>query len=133
GKLFPFAFITIACGAISGFHSLVASGTTPKMIARESDARLIGYGGMLMESFVGVMAMIAACTLEPGVYFAMNTTPAALAHASQVLGQAGAVVTPAVMHDQGGDETGPAEHLGGVGERRGGGDQRERTIRRPQL
>src|SRR2546427_517139 len=99
GKLFPFAFITIACGAISGFHSLVASGTTPKMIARESDACLIGYGGMLMESFVGVMAMIAACTLDPGVYFAMNTTPAALAHASQVLGQAGFVVTPEVMHD----------------------------------
>src|SRR5881392_691446 len=97
GKLFPFAFITIACGAISGFHSLVASGTTPKMIARESDARLIGYGGMLMESFVGVMAMIAACTLDPGVYFAMNTTPAALAQASQVLGQAGFVVTPDVM------------------------------------
>jgi carbon starvation protein len=97
GKLFPFAFITIACGAISGFHSLVASGTTPKMIARESDARLIGYGGMLMESFVGVMAMIAACTLDPGVYFAMNTTPAALAQASQALGQAGFVVTPEAM------------------------------------
>ncbi len=97
GKLFPFAFITIACGAISGFHSLVASGTTPKMIARESDARFIGYGGMLMESFVGVMAMIAACTLDPGVYFAMNTTPAALAQASQVLGQAGFVVTPETM------------------------------------
>src|SRR2546427_10792700 len=77
GKLFPFAFITIACGAISGFHSLVASGTTPKMIARESDARPIAYGGMLMESFVGVLAMIAACTLDPGVYFAMKTTPAA--------------------------------------------------------
>src|SRR5216684_2778500 len=99
GKLFPFAFITIACGAISGFHSLVASGTTPKMIARESDARFIGYGGMLMESFVGVMAMIAACTLDPGVYFAMNTTPAALAQASQVLGQAGFVVTPDVMSE----------------------------------
>src|SRR6058998_2573735 len=97
GKLFPFAFITIACGAISGFHSLVASGTTPKMIARESDARLIGYGGMLMESFVGVMAMIAACTLDPGVYFAMNTTPAALAQASHVLGTAGFVVTPEAM------------------------------------
>jgi carbon starvation protein len=97
GKLFPFAFITIACGAISGFHSLVASGTTPKMIARESDARMIGYGGMLMESFVGVMAMIAACTLDPGVYFAMNTTPAALAQASQTLGQAGFVVTPETM------------------------------------
>ncbi len=97
GKLFPFAFITIACGAISGFHSLVASGTTPKMIARESDARLIGYGGMLMESFVGVMAMIAACTLDPGVYFAMNTTPAALAQAQAALSQAGFVVTPETM------------------------------------
>src|SRR6059036_1000663 len=97
GKLFPFAFITIACGAVSGFHSLVASGTTPKIIARETDARFIGYGGMLMESFVGVMAMIAACTLDPGIYFAMNTTPAALAQASQVLGQAGFVVTPDVM------------------------------------
>src|SRR5437879_862940 len=98
GKLFPFAFVTIACGAISGFHSLVASGTTPKMIARESDARFIGYGGMLMESFVGVMAMIAACTLDPGVYFAMNTTPTGLAQASQVLSQAGFVVTPDIMH-----------------------------------
>src|SRR2546422_9349892 len=97
GKLFPFAFITIACGAISGFHSLVASGTTPKMLARERDARLIGYGGMLMESFVGVMAMIPACTLDPGVYFAMNTTPAALAQASHVLGTAGVVVTPDPM------------------------------------
>jgi len=97
GKLFPFAFITIACGAISGFHSLVASGTTPKMITRETDARMIGYGGMLMESFVGIMAMIAACTLDPGVYFAMNTTPAALAGASDVLTQAGFVVTPDYM------------------------------------
>ena len=97
GKLFPFAFITIACGAISGFHSLVASGTTPKMITRETDARMIGYGGMVMESFVGVMAMIAACTLDPGVYFAMNTTPQALAGASTVLNQAGFVVTPDYM------------------------------------
>jgi len=97
GKLFPFAFITIACGAISGFHSLVASGTTPKMIQREGDARMIGYGGMLMESFVGVMALIAACTLDPGVYFAMNTTPAALAQASAALSQAGFVVTPETM------------------------------------
>ena len=97
GKLFPFAFITIACGAISGFHSLIASGTTPKMLAREPDARMIGYGGMLMESFVGVMAMIAACTLEPGVYFAMNTTPAGLAGAADVLNSVGFVVTPEQM------------------------------------
>ncbi len=97
GKLFPFAFITIACGAISGFHALVSSGTTPKMLAREPDARLIGYGGMLMESFVGVMAMIAACTLEPGVFFAMNTTPAALAQAADVLQHAGFVVSPDSM------------------------------------
>jgi carbon starvation protein len=78
GKVFPFAFITIACGAISGFHALVASGTTPKMITREPDARFIGYGGMLMESFVGLMAIIAAATLDPGVYFAMNVPAATL-------------------------------------------------------
>ena len=78
GKVFPFAFITIACGAISGFHALIASGTTPKMVTRESHARMIGYGGMLMESFVGLMAVIAAATLEPGVYFAMNAPASAL-------------------------------------------------------
>ncbi|MBI4023679.1 MAG: carbon starvation protein A [Verrucomicrobia bacterium] len=72
GKLFPFCFITIACGAISGFHTLIASGTTPKLITRERYARPIGYGAMCMESFVAVMAMIAACTLEPGVYLSMN-------------------------------------------------------------
>src|SRR5512146_709806 len=97
GKFFPFVFITIACGAISGFHALVSSGTTPKMLARETDAPLIGYGGMLMESFVGVMAMVAACTLDPGVYVAMNTSPAALAGAADVLQQAGFVVTPGQM------------------------------------
>jgi carbon starvation protein len=73
GKVFPFCFITIACGAISGFHSLISSGTTPKMILRESHARSIGYGAMLLESFVGVMAMVAACAMPPGVYFAINS------------------------------------------------------------
>jgi carbon starvation protein len=67
GKVFPFAFITIACGAISGFHSLVASGTTPKLIVNETDARMVGYGAMLMESLVAIMALIAACVLTPGV------------------------------------------------------------------
>ncbi len=78
GKLFPFAFITIACGAISGFHALVASGTTPKMIRREDDARLIGYGGMLTESFVAIMALCAAAALDPGLYFSINAPLGAL-------------------------------------------------------
>jgi carbon starvation protein len=84
GKLFPFCFITIACGAISGFHTLISSGTTPKIITREGYARPVGYGAMLLESLVAIMAMIAACTLEPGVYLSMNVkgagpTPQAIA------------------------------------------------------
>ncbi len=75
GPLFPFLFVTIACGAISGFHSLIASGTTPKMLDKESDARFIGYGAMIAESLVGILALIAACSLHPGDYFAINTTP----------------------------------------------------------
>jgi carbon starvation protein len=98
GKVFPFVFITIACGAVSGFHSLVASGTTPKLLEREPDARIIGYGGMLTESLVAVMALIAACILTPGTYFAINA-PAGLIgttveSASQVITQWGFVITP---------------------------------------
>ncbi|WP_392561844.1 carbon starvation CstA family protein [Orbus sturtevantii] len=78
GALFPFLFITIACGAVSGFHALIASGTTPKLLANEKDARFIGYGAMLMESFVAIMALVAASIIEPGLYFAMNTPPAGL-------------------------------------------------------
>jgi carbon starvation protein len=102
GKLFPFAFITIACGAISGFHALVASGTTPKMLMRESDARLIGYGGMLMESFVAVMAMCAAAVLDPGVYFAINAPLATLGGSAEaaagVIRTWGFTIAPEQMH-----------------------------------
>jgi len=98
GKLFPFAFITIACGAISGFHALVASGTSPKMLRCEPDARLVGYGSMLTESLVGVMAMVAAATLDPGVYFAMNVGPATIgadaAAAAQAVAQWGFTLDP---------------------------------------
>jgi carbon starvation protein len=86
GPLFPFAFITIACGAISGFHALISSGTTPKMIDRESDIRIIGYGAMLMEGVVGIVSIIAACAMHPGDYFAINTSPA-------VFGKLGMAVT----------------------------------------
>jgi carbon starvation protein len=98
GKVFPFAFITIACGAISGFHSLVASGTTPKLLERETDARFVGYGGMLMESFVAVMALIAACVLTPGVYFAINAPAGAIGttaeSAARAVAQWGFTVSP---------------------------------------
>jgi carbon starvation protein len=98
GALFPFAFITIACGSISGFHALIASGTTPKLLERESDARMIGYGAMLIESFVAVMALIAACALTPGVYFAINAPASALGATAQsaaaAVAQWGFVVTP---------------------------------------
>lgn len=99
GSLFPFLFITIACGSISGFHALVSSGTTPKLVERESHIRFIGYGAMLMESFVAIMALICASVIDPGVYFAMNA-PAALIgttveSAAQVISGWGFVITPA--------------------------------------
>ncbi|AHZ73482.1 carbon starvation protein A (plasmid) [Pseudomonas mandelii JR-1] len=101
GGLFPFLFITIACGAVSGFHALIASGTTPKLLANESHARYIGYGGMLMESFVAIMAMVAASVIEPGVYFAMNS-PAAVVGAdavsvAQTVSSWGFVITPEAL------------------------------------
>jgi len=101
GNLFPFLFITVACGAVSGFHALISSGTTPKMLENESHARFIGYGGMLAESFVAVMALVAASCIEPGVYFAMNspsalvgTTPESVA---QTISTWGFVITPDVL------------------------------------
>jgi carbon starvation protein len=102
GSLFPFLFITIACGAVSGFHSLIASGTTPKMLENETQARFIGYGGMLTESFVAIMAMIGATVLEPGIYFTMNS-PAGLigttaAQAAQVVSGWGFAITPDMIN-----------------------------------
>ena len=101
GSLFPFLFITIACGAVSGWHSLVSSGTTPKMIENETQIPFIGYGGMLAESFVAIMAMIAACIIHPGVYFAMNSSAGIIgttaAQASEVISSWGFAVTPEMI------------------------------------
>jgi carbon starvation protein len=101
GSLFPFLFITVACGAVSGFHALISSGTTPKLLENESQARFIGYGAMLMESFVAIMALVAASCIEPGVYFAMNS-PAALIgttaqSAAQAISQWGFQITPDML------------------------------------
>lgn len=107
GDLFPFLFITTACGAVSGFHALISSGTTPKMLANEGRACFIGYGGMLMESFVAIMALVSACIIDPGVYFAMNSPMAVLApagtadvvaSAAQVVSSWGFAITPDTLH-----------------------------------
>src|SRR5207249_9995855 len=101
GKVFPFAFITVACGAISGFHALIASGTTPKLLERETDARMVGYGGMIIESLVAIMALIAACALTPGVYFAINAPAGAIgttaASAAAAVQQWGFTLDPTEM------------------------------------
>jgi len=101
GSVFPFLFITIACGAVSGWHSLISSGTTPKMIENEGQIRLIGYGGMLMESLVAIMAMISASVIHPGVYFAMNSSAGLIGtdpgHAAQVISSWGFAVTPDML------------------------------------
>jgi carbon starvation protein len=101
GSLFPFLFITIACGAISGFHALVSSGTTPKLVNNEVDTRMLGYGGMLMESFVAIMALICAAILDPGVYFAINSPAAVIGTnvdtAAEAIRQMGFVVSPEML------------------------------------
>ena len=107
GALFPFVFITIACGALSGFHSLIASGTTPKMIEKETQVRFIGYGAMLMESFVAVMAIIAASIIEPGLYYAMNVPAGVLGDtvesASQAVNGLGFAITPGELQQAAAD------------------------------
>ena len=107
GGLFPFLFITIACGAVSGFHALIASGTTPKLLASEGHARYIGYGGMLMESFVAIMAMVAAAVIEPGVYFAMNSPAAVVGgdvvSVAQTVSQWGFHITPEMLEQTAND------------------------------
>ena len=103
GNLFPFLFITIACGAVSGWHSIIASGTTPKLLANEGQARLVGYGGMLMEAFVAIMALIAAASLHPGVYFAMNSPSAIIGttveHAAATISGWGFMIAPNELSD----------------------------------
>ncbi|WP_190817707.1 carbon starvation CstA family protein [Saccharopolyspora pogona] len=100
GSLFPFVFITIACGALSGFHALVSSGTTPKMLEKESQVRVVGYGAMLTESFVAIMALAAACIIDPGLYFAMNMPSAALGDTLQSASQAVAGIGFQITPDQ---------------------------------
>ena len=120
GKLFPFLFITIACGAVSGFHSLISSGTTPKMIENESHMRFIGFGGMLAESFVAVMALTAACVLDPGIYFAMNAPAAVIGttaeSAAQVISNWGFTITPEMINQTARDigETSILSRAGGA-------------------
>ncbi|MQY13612.1 Peptide transporter CstA [Streptomyces sp. RB5] len=101
GSLFPFVFITIACGAVSGFHALISSGTTPKMLQKETQIRMIGYGSMLMESSVAIMAMIAACVLDPGLFFGMNSAPGVIGttvqSASEAINNMGYVITPEAL------------------------------------
>src|SRR5205085_9568853 len=91
GKIFPFCFITIACGAVSGFHALISSGTTPKLLAKEKHALGVGYGSMLLESFVAIMALIAAASLQPGVFFAVNSP-------SGIVGAAPAAATATITN-----------------------------------
>jgi len=120
GSLFPFLFITIACGSVSGFHSLISSGTTPKMIEKESHMRFIGFGGMLAESFVAIMALSAACVLDPGIYFAMNAPAAAIgttaANAAQVISGWGFTITPDLIEQTAKDigETSILSRAGGA-------------------
>jgi carbon starvation protein len=101
GNLFPFLFITIACGAVSGFHALISSGTTPKLLENERHVRFIGYGAMLMESFIAIMALVAASCIEPGIYFAMNSPPALIGttaeNAARVISEWGFVLTPEML------------------------------------
>src|SRR5213594_2598312 len=134
GALFPFLFITIACGSVSGFHSLISSGTTPKMVERESHMRFIGFGGMLAESFVAIMALSAACVLDPGIYFAMNAPAAAIgttaANAAQVISSWGFTITPDMIEQTAKDigETTILSRAGGAPTLAGG---LAKTLHRP--